>query len=68
MAELNDRQIAHRRAMLQHLTQVARDRESTVASFRTAQRPERSGISVVPTANSSLTHSDTMDTIAMDER
>jgi hypothetical protein len=35
MPELNDRQIAHRQAMLQHLTQIARDRVPTAASFRT---------------------------------
>jgi hypothetical protein len=47
MAELNERQVAHRRAMLEHLAQSASDRERRTSSSDTP-KPGRSGISIVP--------------------
>jgi hypothetical protein len=67
MAELSDRQVAHRRTMLEHLTQIARDRMPISASFSATPPPGRSGMSIVAPAKG-LTHRVAMDTIAMDER
>jgi hypothetical protein len=53
MAELNARQIAHRRAMLEHLAQSASDRARITSSFNDTPKPGRSGISIVPSTNRS---------------
>jgi hypothetical protein len=65
MAELTDRQVAHRRRMLEHLGQRAIEGAQIAFSFSAASQ-EGSEIAVV--ATTPLTHRIAMDTIERDER
>jgi hypothetical protein len=60
---LNERQIAHRRAMLAHLTQTARRRD-----YNGGVSPSRSRLALVRSIHGLLTPRVAMDTITMDER